>query len=138
MPKATSKNVLDLGGFIEENFTPVFSNKADLLAGIDKILTDNEATIRTSVGSTNYDNATHVAEIVKIEKYMAAADLWELRANIILGNTTHDESLVGQTEINRAKHYRNLAEKAETYFKQEILGVDGGVSFTTVESDHFS
>lgn len=135
--KATPDDLLDLG-FIAEMFKPRVASDGEFPAYIQKVLDNNVQAVKDAVGSSVYDDATKLADITLIETYLAAAELWMRRRNIVLANRSvggDASALLNMTEavtadeyrekaqaiINRLRGYNDMAVSAETssHFPQD-------------------
>lgn len=113
MPKASSKEVIDLG-FSYEMFAPLVSEEGGLSEIVTEILDENVAEVKEAIGASAYDNADNLRDVKRIEKYLAAAELWDRKANLVLKNRVvggDSGSLLNMTERLLADDYRERARK---------------------------
>lgn len=118
--KATPDDLLDLG-FISEMFKPRISSDGEFPAYIQKVLDNNVQAVKDAVGATVYDDAAKLTDIVLIETYLAAAELWDRRRNIVLANRSvgggDATALLNMTEAVTADDYREKAQAIITRLK---------------------
>jgi len=85
LSKATNIDVKKLG-FTLDMFTAVASAEAEFHDIIDGVLDELTDEVKYQIGTTAYDDAANLADVKRIEKYLAAAELWTRRAAIVQGN----------------------------------------------------
>lgn len=98
-------------GFTHEMFKKVCKEENAFGEYIQSILDENVGEVKDAIGATAYDLAENEDRVKKIEKYLAAAELWDRRSNIVTGNVTSSDDADGTTEEKRATRYRGFAEK---------------------------
>ncbi len=118
-------------GFTHEMFKKVCKEESAFGEFIQAVLDENVAEVKEAIGATDYDLAANEDRIKKIEKYLAAAELWDRRSNIVTGNVTSSADADGTTEAKRAARYREFAWK-------EIGDLTGNIDMvmSTVVTEH--
>lgn len=114
MAKATVTDVKDQG-FTREMFAALVTDETGFNALISGILDDIVPEAKEAIGTSAYDAAANLADVKRIEKYLAAGELWQRRANIVLTNREiggqSGNSLLNMTELVRADKYREDAAR---------------------------
>lgn len=134
MPKASPQEVIDLG-FSHEMFAPVVSDDGGLNEIAAEILDENAAEVKEAIGASAYESADNLKDVKRIEKYLAAAELWDRKANLVLKNRTVGGSatnLLNMTERLVADDYRDRARKII-----DRLQGRQGFAITAESSGHF-
>ncbi len=112
MAKATPDNVKALG-FTYEMVKDIAADESAFLSLIKDILEMNEGEVREALGSV-YDDAAKVNDVKRVEAYLAAAELWDRAANIVLKNrqvSGGENALLNMTEKLLAEDYRARSSK---------------------------
>lgn len=134
MAKASPQEVIDLG-FSYEMFAPIVSDDGGLSEIAAEILDENVSEVKEAVGASAYESADNLKDVKRIEKYLAAAELWDRKANLVLKNRTVGGSgttLLNMTERILADDYRDRARKII-----ERLQGRQGFAVTAESSSHF-
>lgn len=128
--KATPTEVKNLG-FTDSMFSsiPGMTNFDTYIQGI---LDENVDEITAKIGASVYDDPANIKGVKKIEKYLAAAELWNIRAGIVAGMAVPDGP-TGKEEKSTAEMYR---EKAQMVIDR-LIGYGQDMAFGYVETSHF-
>lgn len=132
--KAKTQDVKYLG-FAWEMFSPADVEEEGFDDFIQGALDENVDRIKDVIGSSAYDNAARLSDIKKIEKYLAAAELWRRRANIVQGNAMLDGP-TGSSELKKAE----ACEKTAQAVMDRLNDNSGtpGLAVGNVVTSHFS
>lgn len=115
MSKATSNDVKKLG-FSQSMFSAI-SEVVDFDLYLQEILDENVGEVKAKLTVPIYDSVDPdiQLDVVRVEKYLAAAELWERRANIVqcMAIPEDPESTIpaGQSEQTRAETYKTRAQE---------------------------
>jgi hypothetical protein len=133
--KAEPEDVRNLG--FNQSMFSALEEVVDFDAFIQEILDENVDEIKEAIGSSVYDDATKLADVIRIEKYLAAADLWNRRANIVLTNRAISGSEGASSSLSESKLEEKYRERAEKIMNR-LAGYDNDSPFSmsVEESEH--
>ncbi|MDH3975628.1 MAG: LamG domain-containing protein [Deltaproteobacteria bacterium] len=106
--KADSREIKDLG-FTKEMFSAV-EELLDFDTYLQGILDENFNEVKERLSIDVYNDPARIDDIRRVEKYLAAAELWERRANLVL-SMAHSDGPTGELEQARAEVYKVRARE---------------------------
>lgn len=133
--KAKPEDVMKLG-FTFEMFRPTVAEEGEFTPFIQSVLDDNVAEVKALIGASVYDDAAKVSDVKRLEVYLAAAELWERKGNMVLRDrVVSGDNSVNITESIKAEEYR---EKARAIVQRvQSSGGSSGFASSVEESSHF-
>lgn len=130
MSKATPEDVKNLG--LNKDMFSSLDEVTEFEDFVQSILDDAVFDVKDEIGDTEYDNPDNMNDVIRAEKYLAAAELWDIRAAIVASQAVPDGP-DGKVEEARADKYRKKGQKV----MDKVTGDDEPVFSTSVEiSEH--
>ncbi len=124
-------------GFSLPSLNDLTGSHPDIDAFVQEILDRNVLEVQDLLGrgTTIYEDATRLNDVKRLEILLAAAELWDRKANYRLADITSKDAPSGQDERNRAKACRNDAMK----IAERLVNIIGSDSFagSAEVSSHF-
>ena len=134
--KATVDEVKALG-FTFEMFKKVVATEPDFDTYVQTILDDKADELIDEIGATAYNDAENLSKVKRCEKYMVAAELWELRANFVLANRRVSNEESSKIKISEMLNAEIYAKKAQAVI-DKINGIEAAsdIAVGVVVSEH--
>lgn len=130
--KAAPKDIKALG-FIFEMFKPLVTDEAAFISFVQTVFDDNVSEVKSLIGSTVYDDSAKAADVKRIEIYLAAAELWERKGNLVL----KDRVISGETTVNMTESLKSDAYRDRARAIVDRLNGNSGIALSAEESSHF-